>query len=207
MLRSIIPATASNHKAVIRLPCRGAYAVYIQGMSLRDSLLVVLSLGPAYGYQLHAEVVERTRRRSALNAGQVYSTLDRLARDELLRPAGTTHDGLPLYELTEAGRADATRSLSAPRGADFAAMVDHLLLAQSIPGADVPALIGSYRALWRKPAGAAPADAHQLAARRAQEELTKAAHRWLDTLPEAEPWDLRTDRPRRGRTREARKPI
>ena len=168
-------------------------------MSLRDSLLVVLRLGPAYGYQLHAEVVERTRRRTALNAGQVYSTLDRLARDELLRPAGTTHDGLPLYELTEAGRGFAAQALATPRGHDFAAMVDHLLLAQSIPGAPVGQLVKAYRALWRRPGGTMPEDPHLLAARRAEEELVRAAHRWLDALPAVEPWELRADRPRRGR--------
>ena len=168
-------------------------------MSLRDSLLVVLSLGPAYGYQLHAEVVERTRRRTALNAGQVYSTLDRLTRDGLLRPAGTTQDGLPLYELTDGGHAAAAVALSTPRGHDFAAMVDHVLLAQSVPGADVAALVAAYRPLWPKPAGPVPSDPHQLAARRAQEELARAALRWLDALPHVEPWEPRTDRPRRGR--------
>jgi len=168
-------------------------------MSLRDSLLIVLTLGPAYGYQLHAEVVERTRRRTALNAGQVYSTLDRLARDGLLRPAGTTRDGLPLYELTDAGRDAAARALSTPRGADFAAMVDHVLLAQSIPGFASQELVAAYRPLWRLPRGATPEDPHLLTARRAQEELSKAALRWLDALPVVEPWELRTDRPRRGR--------
>jgi DNA-binding PadR family transcriptional regulator len=173
-------------------------------MSLRDSLVVVLTLGPAYGYQLHAEVVERTRRRTALNAGQVYSTLDRLARDGMLSQAGTTHDGLPLYELTDAGRQDAARALSTPRGADFAAMVDHVLLAQSVPGFAAADLAAAYRPLWRLPRGGTPDDPHQLAARRAQEELSRAAMRWLDALPAVEPWGLRTDRPRRGRsTREA----
>lgn len=168
-------------------------------MSLRDSLLVVLSLGPAYGYQLHAEVMERTRRRTALNAGQVYSTLDRLTRDGLLRPAGTTPDGLPLYQLTDAGRDDAARALSTPRGADFAGMVDHVLLAQTVPGSPVGELVTAYRALWRLPKRAAPDSPHLLAARRAEEELSRAAHRWLDALPEVEPWQLRADRPRRGR--------
>ena len=181
------------------LPCRGAYAVYIRGMSLRDSLLVVLSLGPAYGYQLHAEVVERTRRRTALNAGQVYSTLDRLARDGLLRPAGTTQDGLPLYELTKEGHIAAAAALSTPRGHDFAAMVDNVLLAQSVQGADVDALVSEYRPHWPKPADPLPPDPHRLAARRAQEELARAALRWLDALPPVEPWEPRTDRPRRGR--------
>jgi DNA-binding PadR family transcriptional regulator len=176
-------------------------------MSLRDSLLVVLSLGPAYGYQLHAEVMERTRRRTALNAGQVYSTLDRLERDGLLRPAGTTHDGLPLYELTDAGHEGAAAALSTPRGHDFPAMVDQILLAQSIPGADVDALITAYRALWRKPTGTAPTDPHQAAARRAEEELARAAQRWLDALSAVEPWEPRSDRPRRGRAlRRAQRP-
>jgi DNA-binding PadR family transcriptional regulator len=185
---------------VISLPHLGEYAVYIQGMSLRESLLVVLSLGPAYGYQLHAEVVERTRRRTSLNAGQVYSTLDRLARDGLLRPAGTTDDGLPLYQLTDAGRHDAQRALSTPRGADFAGMVDHVLLAQTVPGSAVGQLVAAYRSLWRLPKRAVPDNAHLLAARRAEEELSRAAHRWLDALPDVEPWELRTDRPRRGRS-------
>ncbi|MFC0678158.1 PadR family transcriptional regulator [Lysobacter korlensis] len=176
-------------------------------MSLRDSLLVVLTLGPAYGYQLHAEVVERTRRSAALNPGQVYSTLDRLARDELLRPAGTTHDGLPLYALTDAGHGAAANALATPRGPDFAAMVDHVLLAQSVPGADVAGLIAAYRTVWRKPAGAAPTEPHRLAARRAQDELAKAAHRWLDALPRVQPWAPRADRPRRGRgLRQAEEP-
>ena len=168
-------------------------------MSLRDCLLVVLSLGPAYGYQLHAEVMERTRRRTALNAGQVYSTLDRLARDELLRSAGTTHDGLPLYELTASGRQAAGQALTTARGADFAAMTDHLLLALSIPDAPVTQLAAAYRSLWKRPGGTAPVDPHLLAARRAEDEVAKAAQRWLDSLPEVEPWELRSDRPRRGR--------
>jgi DNA-binding PadR family transcriptional regulator len=178
-----------------------AYAVYIRFMSLRDSLLIVLSLGAAYGYQLHAETVDRTRRRSPLNPGQVYSTLDRLARDGLLRQSGTTHDGLPLYELTDDGHTEADRVLARPRGRDFAGMVEHVLLASSVPGANTADIVAAYRSLWSAdPTQARPADGHGLAARAAHEELSGAALRWLDTLPRIEPWPLRTDRPRRGRT-------
>lgn len=88
-------------------------------MTLRHSLLAVLTLGPAYGYQLHGEVVERTRRDTPLNVGQVYSTLDRLRRDELIASAGITEDHLPLYELTDAGIIEARMHLTEPDVADW----------------------------------------------------------------------------------------
>jgi DNA-binding PadR family transcriptional regulator len=168
-------------------------------MPLRDSLLIVLTLGAAYGYQLHAEILDRTRRRAALNPGQVYSTLDRLGRDGLLEQAGTTHDGLPLYELTDAGRVEAERAVTAPRGRDFPGMVEHLLLTASLPGNRAAALVTAYRAVWSEKPATGAIDVHERAARAADEQLSAAALRWLNTLPQLEPWPLRTDRPRRGR--------
>lgn len=174
-------------------------------MTLRHSLLSVLTLGPAYGYQLHAEVVERTRRDAPLNVGQVYSTLDRLRRDGLIEGAGSTPDNLPLYALTDAGAIEARMHLTEPDLADWHDMVERVLLAHSLPGEHVAALVSNYRRLWAPRRGASDevADptggAAQAAAQHASRLLQSAALAWLDSLPGVEPWPLRTDRRRRGR--------
>ncbi|MDO9590495.1 MAG: helix-turn-helix transcriptional regulator [Microcella sp.] len=174
-------------------------------MTLRHSLLAVLTLGPAYGYQLHAEVVERTRRDAALNVGQVYSTLDRLRRDGLIEDAGSTADNLPLYGLTDAGAIEARMHLTEPDLADWHEMVERVLLAQSLPGEHVDPLVRNYRTLWTPRRGASDevidptGGAAQAAAQHAARLLQSAALAWLDSLPEVEPWPLRTDRRRRGR--------
>jgi DNA-binding PadR family transcriptional regulator len=174
-------------------------------MTLRHSLLAVLTLGPAYGYQLHAEVVERTRRDAPLNVGQVYSTLDRLRRDGYIEDAGVTADNLPLYQLTEVGAGEARRYLTEPEVLDWHDMVERVLLALSLPGAHTPALITQLRVMWNAqqasphsavdPTGGISDAAAQHAARL----LQSAALAWLDSLPAIEPWPLRTDRRRRGR--------
>jgi DNA-binding PadR family transcriptional regulator len=174
-------------------------------MSLRHSLLCVLTLGPAYGYQLHAEIVERTRREAPLNVGQVYSTLDRLRRDSLVEDAGETTDGLPLYRLTATGAIEARTNLTEPDLADWHEMVERVLLAMSLPGADLGMLVSNYRQLWAPTTGASAetndpsGGAAHAAATHARELLSAAALSWLDSLPQVEPWGLRTDRRRRGR--------
>ena len=174
-------------------------------MTLRHSLLAVLTLGPAYGYQLHAEIVERTRRNAALNVGQVYSTLDRLRRDGLIEDAGSTPDNLPLYGLTDAGAIEARMHVTEPDLADWHDMGERVLLAQSLPGDHMETLVRNYRLLWAPRRGASDevvdptGGAAQAAAHHATRLLQSAALAWLDSLPEVEPWTLRTDRRRRGR--------
>ncbi|WAB81101.1 PadR family transcriptional regulator [Microcella daejeonensis] len=174
-------------------------------MTLRHSLLAVLTLGPAYGYQLHAEVVERTRRDAPLNVGQVYSTLDRLRRDGLVEDAGSTPDNLPLYRLTGSGGIEARMYLTEPDLADWHDMVERVLLALSLPGDHAPELIASYRRLWAPRPGVSDevidptGGAAQASAAHAQRLLRSAALAWLDSLPQLDPWPLRTDRRRRGR--------
>lgn len=174
-------------------------------MTLRHSLLAVLTLGPAYGYQLHAEVVERTRRDAPLNVGQVYSTLDRLRRDGLIEDAGSTPDNLPLYALTDAGAIEARMHLTEPDLSDWHDMVERVLLALSLPGNHVPILVNNYRRLWSPQGGASDevfdptGGLLQAAAQHASRLLRASALVWLDSLPEVEPWALRTDRRRRGR--------
>ena len=53
-------------------------------MSVRHALLALLSEGPKYGLQLRQEFEAGTGEVWPLNVGQVYMTLQRLERDELV---------------------------------------------------------------------------------------------------------------------------
>ena len=190
-------------------------------MAVRDALLVLLLDGPAYGFQLHGGLAARTGGRREINVGQTYATLDRLAAQRLIEPAGTTDDGLPLHRLTTAGRAAATGWLA---GADAAGAdpwhetVDRVLLALSLPAVDAsPVLLGE-RERWTvrradadrlAAGGSAPttdeAGPAALAALAAAADATRAdaAIAWLELVSRAEPAALAfaptTERPRRGR--------
>jgi DNA-binding PadR family transcriptional regulator len=70
-------------------------------VTVRQGLLALLDDGPAYGFQLKTRFEEVTGGAWPLNVGQVYTTLDRLARDGLVEV--TEVDGQKHYRLTEAG--------------------------------------------------------------------------------------------------------
>lgn len=61
----------------------------MRAMSVPDGLLVLLRDKPTHGYQLATAFAERTAGLWSLNTGQVYTTLDRLARDGFVAPDGT----------------------------------------------------------------------------------------------------------------------
>lgn len=73
-------------------------------MSVRDALLGILTLGPAYGLQLHHELADRAPHRAKTNVGQIYGTLERLSKAGFVAPAGLSLEGLPLYALTDQGQ-------------------------------------------------------------------------------------------------------
>ena len=121
-------------------------------MAVRDALLALLSAGPAYGFQLHRGLAARTGGRRAINVGQTYATLDRLTRQKLVEPAGTTDDGLPLHRLTAAGLAAARAWLD---GADAAGSdqwdetIDRVLIARSLPDCDADSIVAAELERWR----------------------------------------------------------
>ncbi len=181
-------------------------------MSVQNGFLAVLTQGAAYGSQLQNEFLARAAHRRQLNAGQVYSTLDRMTDQGLIEPAGTTEDGLPLYALTADGAAQATTWLSAgPRDAepDWDEMQDQVLIAASIDGADPQAVIADYRAAYTERVRELTHDADSralLAANRAAELGAGAAIEWLEEVSAAltaHPGVLlqarSPERPRRGR--------
>ncbi|AND16688.1 PadR family transcriptional regulator [Rathayibacter tritici] len=116
-------------------------------MSIRDGLLALLTLGPAYGLQLHAELLDRAAHRRRVNVGQIYSTLERLRERGLVTSAGSTDDGLPLHTLTDDGLTEASawlRGDGASPEEDWDDVLDRVLLASSLSGADLAAVLDAY---------------------------------------------------------------
>ncbi|GAA2363391.1 PadR family transcriptional regulator [Nonomuraea africana] len=83
-------------------------------MSIRQSLLALLSQGSRYGYQLRAEFETSTGATWPLNIGQVYTTLSRMERDGLVSSGEQDEQGRVGYTITEAGRAELARWFSTP---------------------------------------------------------------------------------------------
>ena len=118
-------------------------------MSVRHALLALLSEGPKYGLQLREEFEARTGEVWPLNVGQVYTTLQRLERDELVEAEDTGDDGPQKgFRITAAGAAELTRWLRTPP--DLASpprdeLVMKVLVAVRVPGTDVREVIQAHR--------------------------------------------------------------
>lgn len=117
-------------------------------MSIRHGLLALLERGPRYGYQLRAEFEESTGSTWPLNIGQVYTTLNRLERDGLVRALPEHGGGQRPYEITDPGRAElalwfATPIARADRPRDELAI--KLALAITTPGVDIAAVVQTQR--------------------------------------------------------------
>lgn len=82
-------------------------------MSVRHSLLALLSAGPMHGYRLKTEFEAATRDVWPLNVGQVYTTLARLERDGLVT-AEVGGGDQKTYEITGAGRDELVRWFQTP---------------------------------------------------------------------------------------------
>jgi DNA-binding PadR family transcriptional regulator len=117
-------------------------------MSVKYSLLALLERGPMHGYQLRAAFEESTGGTWPLNIGQVYTTLSRLERDQLVRPLPRSDEGQRPYAITDAGRAELAAWFATPvnrtdRPRDELAI--KLALALTTPGVDVPAVVQAQR--------------------------------------------------------------
>lgn len=181
-------------------------------MSVQNGFLALLTQGAAYGSQLQNEFLARAAHRRQLNAGQVYSTLDRMTDQGLIASAGATDDGLPLYALTPDGETQARTWLSTgPRDSepDWDEMQDQVLIAASIQGAEPGTIVADYRAAYAERIRALTHEADSralLAANRAAELGASAAIEWLDevaaaldTHPDVLVQPRSPERPRRGR--------
>lgn len=159
-------------------------------MAVREGLLALLREGPAHGYQLKTAFEAATGDTWSLNVGQVYTTLDRLARDELV--AVDDEGEQKLYSLTAAGREELERWWD-DDPADGPPPRDELVLKVLMAVGDGPehalAVITRYRTaltsllqLHRRASRAGGADTDLAAALVADARATRAEAdlRWLD---------------------------
>lgn len=188
-------------------------------MTVRQSLLAILAVGPCYGYQLRAEFDRRTGSTWPLNVGQTYTTLERLERDGLVRRGDEDADGHLYWQITEEGREAATAWLTDPvapaRGVRDELAVK-IAIASTLPGVDADEVLRSQRRATEDRIAALTAASYvgpggrgeQLAwslLRDGRVMEAEAELRWLDhcagVLAEErpEPLPLTTEKPRRGR--------
>ncbi|MEY2426311.1 MAG: hypothetical protein QOI61_1883 [Actinomycetota bacterium] len=81
-------------------------------MTVRGVLLALLAEGERHGYQLKVDFEERTGGLWPLNVGQVYTTLDRMVRDECVAEQSGAGDQR-VFSLTEVGRRELKEWLAA----------------------------------------------------------------------------------------------
>ncbi|PNL18567.1 PadR family transcriptional regulator [Micrococcus sp. FDAARGOS_333] len=164
-------------------------------MSVKHSLLALLTHGPQYGYQLRADFEETTGGTWLLNIGQVYTTLDRLTRDGLVEDRGDDGEGHRIYALTDAGRAEVTtwfRTPLAPTTPPRNELAIKLAVAVTTEGVDVREVIQAQRTATLRnlqeytrakravPADAAGADLAGLLVLESLIFTAEAEARWLD---------------------------
>lgn len=184
-------------------------------MSVRSALLAILDLGPCYGYQLRAEYERRTA--AVVNVGQVYTTLERLARDGMVSHRGADELGHVYWGITDRGRREAAEwfATSDHRGLDDLAR--KVALAATLPGVDAAGVIAAQReaAATRSASrsgasrGTEPSTEAGIVAaiaESAQSVRSRAELEWLDAAAElvvaaggSAEFGLSEERPRRGR--------
>ncbi|HWG73971.1 MAG TPA: PadR family transcriptional regulator [Acidimicrobiales bacterium] len=117
-------------------------------MSVRHALLALLSEGPKYGLQLRQEFVARTGEVWPLNVGQVYTTLQRLERDGLVKSDGAEEGPQKGFRITAEGEAELEAwlrnppDLSSPPRDD---LVIKILIALGLRGVDVHEVLQAHR--------------------------------------------------------------
>jgi len=111
-------------------------------------MLTLLADGPRYGYELRASFEQRTGGSWPLNIGQVYTTLRRLERDELVEAGDADDSGHVFYRITAAGSAEVSHWFATPVDRvrpqrDELAM--KLAMAAGAPGTDITAIVQTQR--------------------------------------------------------------
>lgn len=118
-------------------------------MSVKQGLLALLAEGPGYGAQLKASFEQRTGSTWPVNVGQIYTTLDRLQRDGLVRAEEPDDEGRIRYLLTPAGQAEVARWWQTPVDREITPreeLVIKLALAITSPEVDSAAVAQAQRA-------------------------------------------------------------
>jgi DNA-binding PadR family transcriptional regulator len=118
-------------------------------MSMRESLLALLSDGPSYGWKLRQDFEGLTGEVWPVNGGQVYTTLQRLERDGLIESDDQDSEGAQRrFRLTDYGRGELDRwlrtppDLSAPPRDD---LVIKVMVALGVRGIDAHGVLQVHR--------------------------------------------------------------
>jgi DNA-binding PadR family transcriptional regulator len=110
-------------------------------VSVRHALLALLSEGPKYGLQLRQEFEAGTGEVWPLNAGQVYTTVQRLERDGLVESDEGDGEGPQRrYRITEAGGDELDHWLRSPSDSTTPPrdeLVIKVLVGMRVTGVDV----------------------------------------------------------------------
>jgi DNA-binding PadR family transcriptional regulator len=118
-------------------------------MSVRHALLALLSEGPKYGLRLREEFEAGTGEVWPLNIGQVYTTLQRLERDELVESDGDERDSpQKRFRITAEGEHELAAWLRTPPDMSSPPrdeLVIKVLVALHVPGVDVHEVIQAHR--------------------------------------------------------------
>jgi DNA-binding PadR family transcriptional regulator len=118
-------------------------------MSVRHALLALLSDRPKYGMQLKEEYEAATADAWPLNVGQVYTTLQRLERDGLVKANDAGADDRQRdYRITARGRSELETWLTTPQGAESPPrdeLTTKVLMALRVPGVEVHGVIQAHR--------------------------------------------------------------
>lgn len=73
-------------------------------MSVKYGILTLLYSQKNHGYELKLELESLLGTKGKINAGQIYTTLDRLIRDQLVLSVGMDDQERKLYEITAEGK-------------------------------------------------------------------------------------------------------
>ena len=182
-------------------------------MSVRDVILGVLTLGPAYGHQILFEIHTRLPHRSTVNPGQVYATLNRLVASDLIESAGVSSDQLPLYQLSPGGKTTAESWLHADNDvdvSDWSEILDVVLLSLTLPAAQTQRTCDGIRRQLESWKSAPSGDGDDENALRSLEQESRIRHAgavagWLNDASRTSTQNAEVsrgftpDRPRRGR--------
>jgi len=83
-------------------------------MSVKHAILGLLFVKPRHGYELKTEFEQMVHKQWPLNAGQIYTTIDRLVRDRLVEPLGEDDQERKSYDITVHGKNELVEWLSTP---------------------------------------------------------------------------------------------
>jgi len=121
----------------------------VRALTIRHALLALLSEGPKHGFQLAQDFVAGTGEMWPLNTGQVYTTLQRLERDDLVESdSGGVEGQQKDVRITDAGRRELDEWLHSPPDTSSPPrdeLVIKMLVALRVPGVDVAELAQLHR--------------------------------------------------------------